>query len=178
MPVHNNDIAAVFEEIADLLEIEQANPFRIRAYRNAARTLQGLGEEVRDLSQEGFDLEQLPGIGEALTEKIAEIVRTGKCQALEKLRQEGGKGLVELLHIPGLGLTSVGFLKKSDKTWSCGKLMSVINIHLPEVPPCLVTQNYTNGSTPLSCDFPRSASRRLWAWRCGVSVWSLPARAV
>jgi DNA polymerase (family 10) len=82
MPVHNNDIAAVFEEIADLLEIEQANPFRIRAYRNAARTVRGLGEEVRDLIQEGFDLEQLPGIGEALTEKIAEIVRTGKCQAL------------------------------------------------------------------------------------------------
>jgi DNA polymerase (family 10) len=110
MPVHNNDIAAVFEEIADLLEIEQANPFRIRAYRNAARTLQGLGEEVRDLIQEGFDLEQLPGIGEALAEKIAEIVRTGKCQALEKLRQEGGKGLVELLHIPGLGPKRVAIL--------------------------------------------------------------------
>ena len=110
MPVHNNDIAAVLEEIADLLEIEQANPFRIRTYRNAARTVQGLGEEVRDLIQEGFDLDQLPGIGEALTEKIAEIVRTGKCQALEKLRQEGGKGLVELLHIPGLGPKRVAIL--------------------------------------------------------------------
>lgn len=110
MPVHNNDITAVFEEIADLLEIEQANPFRIRAYRNAARTVQGLGEEVRDLIQEGFDLDQLPGIGEALAEKIVEIVRTGKCQALEKLRQEGGKGLVELLHIPGLGPKRVAIL--------------------------------------------------------------------
>ena len=110
MPVHNNDIAAVFEEIADLLEIEQANPFRIRAYRNAARTIQGLSEEVRDLIQEGFDLDQLPGIGEALAEKIVEIVRTGKCQALEKLRQEGGKGLVELLHIPGLGPKRVAIL--------------------------------------------------------------------
>ncbi len=110
MAVHNNDIAAVFEEIADLLEIEQANPFRIRAYRNAARTVQGLGEEVRDLIQEGFDLEQLPGIGEALAEKIAEIARTGKCQALEKLRQEGGKGLVELLHITGLGPKRVAIL--------------------------------------------------------------------
>jgi len=78
MPVHNNDIAAVFEEIADLLEIEQANPFCIRAYRNAARTVQELGEEVRDLIKEGYNLEQLPGIGEALAEKIAEIVRTGK----------------------------------------------------------------------------------------------------
>ncbi|MGR9074437.1 MAG: DNA polymerase/3'-5' exonuclease PolX [Gammaproteobacteria bacterium] len=103
MPVHNNDIAAVFEEIADLLEIEQANPFRIRSYRNAARTVQGLGREVRDLIGEGYDLEQLPGIGEALAEKMAEIVRTGKCRALEDLRQKHGGGLVELLHIPGLG---------------------------------------------------------------------------
>jgi DNA polymerase (family 10) len=110
MPVHNNDIAAVFEEIADLLEIEQANPFRIRAYRNAARTVQGLGEEVQDLIQKGYNLEQLSGIGEALAEKIAEIVRSGKCQALEKLRQEGGKGLIELLHIPGLGPKRVAIL--------------------------------------------------------------------
>jgi DNA polymerase (family 10) len=110
MPVHNNDIAAVFEEIAELLEIAQANPFRIRAYRNAARTVQGLGEEVRDLIKEGYDLEQLPGIGEALAQKMEEIVRTGKCQALEKLRKESGKGLVELLHIPGLGPKRVAIL--------------------------------------------------------------------
>jgi hypothetical protein len=75
-------------------------------------------------------------------------------------------------------LTSVGFLKKCGKTWSCGKLVSVINTYLPEVPPCLATQNYTNGSTPLSCDFPRSASHRHWGWRYGVSAWSLPARVV
>ena len=110
MPIHNNDIATIFEEIADLLEIEQANPFRIRAYRNAARTLQGLGKEVRDLIEEGYDLDQLPGIGTALTEKIMEIVHTGKCQALEKLRKESGKGLVDLLHIPGLGPKKVSVL--------------------------------------------------------------------
>ena len=110
MPVHNNDIAAIFEEIADLLEIEQANPFRIRAYRNAARTVQGLGEEVAELIQQGYELEQLPGIGEALAEKMEEITRTGKCQALEKLRRESGKGLVELLHIPGLGPKRVSTL--------------------------------------------------------------------
>ncbi len=110
MPIHNNDIAVVFEEIADLLEIDQANPFRIRAYRNAARTVQGLGEEIGDLLRKGYNLDQLPGIGEALAEKIAEIVRTGKCQALEKLRKESGKGLVDLLHIPGLGPKRVAIL--------------------------------------------------------------------
>src|SRR5450759_2126405 len=51
--------------------------------------------------------------------------------------------------------------------------MSVTNIYLPEVPPCLATHNYTNGSTLLSCVFPRSVSRRLWVWRCGVSAWSI-----
>jgi DNA polymerase (family 10) len=110
MPVHNNDIAAIFDEIADLLEIEQANPFRIRAYRNAARTVQGLGQEVGELIKEGYDLEQLPGIGEALADKMEEIARTGKCQALEKLRRESGRGLVELLHIPGLGPKRVSAL--------------------------------------------------------------------
>jgi len=110
MPVHNNDIAAIFEEIADLLEIEQANPFRIRAYRNAARSVQGLGEEVAELIKQGYQLEQLPGIGEALAEKMEEITRTGKCQALEKLRRESGRGLVELLHIPGLGPKRVSAL--------------------------------------------------------------------
>ena len=53
MPVHNSDIAAVFEVIAGLLEIEQVNPVRISAYRNAARTIQVLGEEVRDFIKEG-----------------------------------------------------------------------------------------------------------------------------
>jgi DNA polymerase/3'-5' exonuclease PolX len=49
MPVHNNDIANVFDEIADFLEIEGENPFRIRAYRNAAGTVRGLGTELKDM---------------------------------------------------------------------------------------------------------------------------------
>ena len=56
MPVHNTDIAGIFEEIADFLEIEGANPFRIRAYRNAARTVSGLGSELNDMVADGEDL--------------------------------------------------------------------------------------------------------------------------
>jgi len=103
MPVHNADIAAIFEEIADLLEIDNANPFRIRAYRNAARAMLALGREARELVEQGEDLEELPGIGKDLAAKIAEIVQTGKCQALEKLRKQSAPGLPELLKIPGLG---------------------------------------------------------------------------
>jgi len=103
MPVHNTDIAVIFNEIADLLEIENANPFRIRAYRNAARTLQGMGQEASAYVQQGKDLTQLSGIGKDLAAKILEILETGRCQALEKLRKATPAGLTDLLHIPGLG---------------------------------------------------------------------------
>ncbi|MEK7716334.1 MAG: DNA polymerase/3'-5' exonuclease PolX [Pseudomonadota bacterium] len=103
MPVHNADIATLFEEIADLLEIENANPFRVRAYRNAARQLQGMGVAASDMVAGGEDLTELPGIGEDLAAKIQEIVETGKCQFLEKLRKKTPPTITELLKIPGLG---------------------------------------------------------------------------
>jgi DNA polymerase (family 10) len=103
VPVHNADIAAIFSEIADLLEIQGANPFRVRAYRNAARTLQELGRDVRTLLRHGADLTELPGIGKDLAGKIQEIVDTGRCATLKKLEQEIPPALTELLKIPGLG---------------------------------------------------------------------------
>ena len=103
MPVHNADIATVFEEIADLLEIENANPFRVRAYRNAARQLQGMGVPAADMVAKGEDLTELPGIGEDLAAKIQEIVETGECRFLEKLRKKTPPTITELLKIPGLG---------------------------------------------------------------------------
>ncbi len=103
MPVHNADVAAVFEEMADLLEIEGSNPFRIRAYRNAARTLRDLPREVGAMLGEGEDLTELPGIGEDLAGKIKEIVETGTAAALEEHRKKVPKTLTELLRIPGLG---------------------------------------------------------------------------
>jgi DNA polymerase (family 10) len=103
MPVHNADIAVLFEEIADLLEIENANPFRVRAYRNAARQLQGMGVPAADMVAKGEDLTELPGIGDDLAAKIQEIVATGKCHFLEKLRKKTPPTITELLKIPGLG---------------------------------------------------------------------------
>jgi len=103
MPIHNADIAAIFTEIADLLEIQQANPFRIRAYRNAARIVGELGREVRTMVERGEDLTDLPGIGDDLAGKMREIVETGKCRAQEKLHAELPPAITELLHVPGLG---------------------------------------------------------------------------
>ena len=110
MPVHNNDVAAVFEEIADLLEIDEANAFRVRAYRNAARLLRGLSTEAAEMIAKGRDLSELPGIGKDLAGKIAEIVKTGSCDLLKKLRRKFPPALSDLLAIPGLGPKRVSTL--------------------------------------------------------------------
>ena len=103
MPIHNDDVARVFDEIADLLEIRGENAFRVRAYRNASRELSGLPREVAQLVASGADLTELPGIGEALAGKIEEIVRTGTCAALKTLELELPPDLIEILRLPGLG---------------------------------------------------------------------------
>jgi len=103
MPKHNADIAAVFEEIADLLEIQGANPFRIRAYRNAARVIGELSQEVSRLLEKGEDLTRLPGIGDDLAGKIKEIAGSGHCSLLDRLHAELPPAITELLKIPGLG---------------------------------------------------------------------------
>ena len=101
--MHNADVAALFDEIADLLEIEGANPFRVRAYRVGARTLRDLSREVAGMVERGEDLTSLPGIGKDLAGKIEEIIRTGTTAALEEQRRKVPASLPELLHIPGLG---------------------------------------------------------------------------
>ncbi|HEX8962216.1 MAG TPA: DNA polymerase/3'-5' exonuclease PolX [Rhodocyclaceae bacterium] len=110
MPVHNADVAAAFSEIADLLEIENANPFRVRAYRNAARVLADSGADVCAMAAAGEDLKVLPGIGTDLAAKIREIAETGKCAFLDRLRGEVPPAVSELLHIPGLGPARVRVL--------------------------------------------------------------------
>jgi len=103
MPVHNADIARTFEEIADLLDIGDANPFRIRAYRNAARVVGDLQLDLSAAIGRGEDLPKLPGIGEDLSNKIREIASTGRCALLERLRKAFPPAITELLKIPGLG---------------------------------------------------------------------------
>jgi DNA polymerase (family 10) len=110
MNVTNAEIAACFNEIADLLDIEGANPFRIRAYRNAARSILSHPGSMATLVEEGFDLTELPGIGDDLAGKITEMVRNGSLHFLEELKHEVSPDLEELLHIPGLGPKRVHLL--------------------------------------------------------------------
>jgi DNA polymerase (family 10) len=99
----NKEIAQFFNELADYLEIKGDNPFRIRAYRNAARTIETSGYDFAKLVQEGYDLSQLPDIGERIAKKIVEIVTTGKLSKLEEVKKEFPPHILDLLKIEGLG---------------------------------------------------------------------------
>lgn len=113
MPVHNTDIEAIFKEVADLLELQDANPFRVRAYRNAARTIGSLPYSIIDLVEDGKDLTELPGIGKDLADKIKEICKTGTLKFLKKLESQEGGSLHLLMRIPGLGPKKVKVLHQA-----------------------------------------------------------------
>lgn len=101
-PVENIDIARTLEEIADLLEIQGENAFRIRAYRTAARTIETLAVPAASLAREGR-LDELPGIGSDLAGKICTILDTGTLPLLHELTAKTPESLVQMLRIPGLG---------------------------------------------------------------------------
>ena len=103
MAITNSEIAAIFNRYADMLEIKGANPFKVRAYRNAARTVENIGKPLEELVKEGYDLTKLPGIGADLSNYIKEIVTTGKFSKLEEIEEEIPPSLVEMLAIEGLG---------------------------------------------------------------------------
>jgi DNA polymerase (family 10) len=100
--VENIDVARIFDEIADVLELKNDNPFRIRSYRRAARVVRDLPEDAKTLLADG-KLEAVPGIGKSLAEKIEEIAKTGTCQTYEEIRRDSHYPLLGLLAIPGVG---------------------------------------------------------------------------
>ena len=109
--VENAEIARLFRELADMLEIEGANPFRIRAYRNAARTAESHPDPLSDLAREHPEqLPSLPGIGDDLADKIVEIVATGRLRMLEDAGRRLPRGLPALMRLPGLGPKKVKVL--------------------------------------------------------------------
>lgn len=100
----NADVARILEDVADLLEIQGENPFRVRAYRRAARTVETLGEPVADLAARGKEaLTELPGIGEDLAGKITEIVETGDLTLHTQLAGTLPAGLSEVMRVDSVG---------------------------------------------------------------------------
>jgi len=101
--MQNGAIAAQFEELAELLEIQGANPFRVRAYRNAARAILDSTESIAAAADSVAKLREFPGIGEDLAKKIQVLVQTGSIPQLAELREQVPAGVVAMLRVPGLG---------------------------------------------------------------------------
>jgi DNA polymerase (family 10) len=107
----NAGIARCLSELGDLLEIQGANPFRVRAYRNAVRTVEGQTTPLSRFADEGRALTDLPGIGKEMASHIAELCETGRLAVLEEMLQHVPASLIELMHLPGVGP------KKAKKLW-------------------------------------------------------------
>jgi DNA polymerase (family 10) len=100
--LENIDIARIFDEIGDILELKGENRFRIRSYRRAARVIRDMPEDAKSLLEAG-ELTSVQGIGQSLAEKIEEIIETGTCKFYEEIKQDSVYSLAELLKIPGIG---------------------------------------------------------------------------
>ncbi len=128
----NNEIARNFTEIADLLEIKGANPFRIRSYRNAALVIEGYPESFKRLMEKGPEaLKGIPGIGESIREKIVEMLASGKCTFHENLLGELPDGILDILKLNGVGpkktsefyrLLGIGSVDELERTALAGGL--------------------------------------------------------
>ncbi len=101
-PLTNQEIADIFEKIANLLEIKGDVIYKTLAYRRAAENIRNLPEDVYKLQKEN-KLSEIPGVGKAISEKIDEIITTGKLDFLEKLEREVPPSLIEVLQIPDVG---------------------------------------------------------------------------
>ena len=105
--MNNAQIAETFENIAGLLEMKGEKVFTIRAYQRAARTIERLPMEVGDMLSEEQDLREIPGIGKAISEKIAEMVHTDELKYYDRLKAEFPDGILDVMQIPGLGPKTV-----------------------------------------------------------------------
>jgi DNA polymerase (family 10) len=125
--MENPEVGQVFDEVADLLEIQDANPFRVRAYRNAARTIRDLSESLAGMDADR--LTSLDGIGKDLAGKITTILQTGDLPLRQELRGQVPAGLRELIRLPGLGPKRAVILHQRLKISSLDKLRQAAEKH-------------------------------------------------
>ncbi len=119
----NAEVTQVLDQVADLLEFQGANAFRVRAYRNAARAVQGLSEPLaRIAADENRKLTDIPGIGADLSAKLRDLLATGKLPLLEELRALYPAGALDMLRIPGLGPKKAAALYRELKIASLDQL--------------------------------------------------------
>jgi len=128
MPVQNAEIVTMFDQAADLLEIKGDNPFRVRAYRRAARTIEGLPQSVGSMLAKEADLSELPGIGKDLAGKIAGIVESGHFDLLDQLKKKLPGDLGAMAGLPGLGPKRIKLLYDKAKVRTLDDLRRAIKI--------------------------------------------------
>ena len=109
--MENLEVTGALTELADLLEIQGANPFRVRAYRNAVRTINGLTRSLVSMIEEEEDLTELPGIGKDMSGHIQELIETGELGRLREVLEEVPRGVVDLMKLDGVGP------KKARRVW-------------------------------------------------------------
>ena len=123
----NSEVARVFQDIADLLELKGENVFKIRAYQKAARAIEHHPSELEAMLGEGEDLQSIPGVGEAIAKKTTELIRTGKLGYYESLKAEFPQGITNLLAIPGIGPKTANKLSSALGISSVDGLERAIN---------------------------------------------------
>ncbi len=126
--MNNLEIADTFDMIADLLELQAENPFRIRAYRRAALNLRSLAEDVAEIAGRG-ELEELPGIGKDLAAKIREMLSTGRLAYLDELKTKVPEALAALMTVPGIGPKKAKLLYDTLHVTSLEQLESLAKAH-------------------------------------------------
>src|SRR5208337_3656758 len=126
----NPEIANAFDSVADILEFQGANPYRVRAYRNAARTIRDLPEPAAEIvADPGRKLTDIEGIGKDLAEKIAALVTTGKLEMLEELKQQVPDSVMSMMRVAGLGPKRAAMLFKELKVTSLEELRTACEAH-------------------------------------------------
>jgi DNA polymerase (family 10) len=123
----NSEVAKVFQDIADLLELKGENVFKIRAYQKAARAIEHYPRELKVMIEEGEDLYSVPGVGEAIAKKTTELIETGKLGYYENLKAEFPQGITNLLTIPGIGPKTASKLSSELGISSVDELERAIN---------------------------------------------------
>ena len=122
--MENSEIAKIFRDIAEFLELKEENPFKIRAYQKAAQNIESLSGNIKSVYDKGGikALREIPGIGEHISQKIEEILKTGKLGLHERLKKEFPPHFVELMRVQGIGPKTAVMLRKKLKIDSPEKL--------------------------------------------------------
>ncbi|NOT22610.1 MAG: histidinol-phosphatase [Nitrospiraceae bacterium] len=133
-PAHNRQVAILFRSIAERLAAQRANPYRVRAYRKAADTIEGLAEDIAQVAARQA-LEDIDGIGRDLADKIEEFLRTGTIQAYEDLRTPLPEGVKAWTQFPGLSESLVAYIYTRLGITTLANLEQLVRSHMLRTVP-------------------------------------------